>query len=168
MKSGREPFHTASVHAGFALIDYWRWAESDLLNNTRRATVAEYLVARAVGAVDKPRVEWASFDVATPKGVRIEVKSSAYAQSWAQRGPSVITFDIAPRKSSWDPATNTEVRHDPPRRVADVYVFCVLGDESGCEPDPLDLADWRFYVAATSLLDREVPSQRMIGLRPLA
>ena len=168
MKSGSEPFHTASVPSGFALLDYWRWAESDLLNNTRRAIVAEYLVARAVGAADKPRVEWASFDVETPEGVRIEVKSSAYVQSWKQDGLSVVSFDIAPRKSSWNPATGTEVVHDPPRRVADVYVFCVLGDESGSEPDPLDLADWRFYAAATSLLDREVADQGRIRMHPLA
>ena len=32
--------------------------------------------------------------------------------------------------------------------MADVYVFCVLGDESGAVPDPLDLADWQFYVVA--------------------
>lgn len=169
MKSGGESFHTASKPSGFALLDYWRWAESDLLNNTRRAIVAEYLIARAVGAAGKPRVEWAGVDVVTPKGVRIEVKSSAYVQSWEQGGRlSVVEFDIAPRKSSWDPETNKEVMYDPPRRVADVYVFCVLGDESGSVPDPLDLADWRFYVVATSLLDRERPSGKTIGVRPLA
>ncbi|MYB36295.1 MAG: hypothetical protein F4Y26_02660 [Gammaproteobacteria bacterium] len=172
MKSGDEPFHTECTHAGFSLLDYWQWAESDLLNNTRRAIIAEFLVARAVGATDKPRVEWAKVDVVTPEGVEIEVKSSAYVQSWAQRGPSDITFDIAPRKETWDPATNETVTHNPPRRMADTYVFCVLGDEAGTVPDPLDLADWKFYVAATSLLNRERPiGQRgsdSIGIRPLA
>ena len=168
MKAGNEPFHTAGVPSGFALLDYWRWAESDLLNNTRRAIIAEYLIARAVGAADEPRVEWAGVDVVTRQGVRVEVKSSAYVQSWEQRDLSVVTFDIAPRKSSWDPTTNKEVVHDPPRRMADVYVFCVLGDESGRVPDPLDLSDWQFYVVATSLLDRELPNQGSIGIRPLA
>lgn len=168
MKSGGESFHTASKPSGFALLDYWRWAESDLLNNTRRAIVAEYLIARAVGAADKPRVEWAAVDVVTPNGVLIEVKSSAYIQSWKQHAPSAVSFDIAPRGSSWDPATNKTVTHDPPRRLAEVYVFCVLGDESGATPDPLDLADWRFYVVATSLLDRERPTGKTIGIGPLA
>jgi len=167
-KSGSEPFHTASVPSGFALLDYWQWAESDLLNNTRRAILAEFLVARAVGATEEPRVEWAGVDVVTPDGIQIEVKSSAYVQSWPQQGPSAIFFDIAPRESSWDPSTNETVTHDPPRRVADVYVFCILGDKSGTVPDPLDLADWKFYVVATSVLDEEKPSQGKISMQPLA
>ena len=166
-KSGQEPFHTASRSSDFTVLDYWQWAETDLLNNTRRAIVAEFLVARAVGATDEPRVEWADVDVVTAEGVRIEVKSSAYVQSWKQRSRSNIAFDIAPRKSSWKPETNETVVHDPPRRSADVYVFCVLGDKSGAVPDSLDLADWHFYVVATSVLDREVPSQGSIRLEPL-
>ena len=97
MKSGQEPFHTASVPSGFALLDYWRWAESDLLNNTRRAIVAEFLVARAVGATDVPRVEWASVDVVTPEGVKIEVKSSAYVQSWGPAGAAPRSPSTLPR-----------------------------------------------------------------------
>ena len=167
MKSGKEPFRTGSECSDFALLDYWQWAESDLLNNTRRGTIAEFLVARAVRAAEEPRVEWAAFDVETPGGIKIEVKSSAYVQSWKQYGRSAISFDIAPRKSSWDPKTNETVTYDPPRRMADVYVFCVLGDASCTLPDPLNLADWRFYVVATSVLDREVPLQGSIALRPL-
>ena len=167
MKTGREPFHTGQRFSDFTLLDYWQWAESDLMNNARRGIVAEYLVARAVGAANRPREEWVGVDVETADGIKIEVKCSAYVQAWQQEKLSAFTFDIAPRESSWSPATNQTIQYDPPRRLADVYVFCVLGDESGALPDPLDLADWRFYVVATAVLNRERPHGKSISMRPL-
>jgi hypothetical protein len=41
------------------------------------------------------------FDVAAPSGLRIEVKSSAHLQSWAQRVESAISFDIR-ETLAWD------------------------------------------------------------------
>jgi len=44
-------------------------------------------------------------DVTAPSGLRIEVKTSAYVQSWKQSKLSAISFDIAPKRG-WDAATN--------------------------------------------------------------
>ncbi len=62
---------------------------SDLLSNRNRSIFAEFLVGAALGVLDKPRVEWDAFDLIY-QGKKIEVKSSAYLQSWQQNSPSRI------------------------------------------------------------------------------
>ena len=54
------------------------------MDNTARGTLAEFLVAAALGLLDTPRLEWDSYDLKTRTGVTIEVKSAAYIQSWKQ------------------------------------------------------------------------------------
>lgn len=71
--------------------DFWRFALSDFRMNNTRGYLAEFLVAKAVGATSG-RVEWDAFDVLAPSGARIEVRSSAYLQVWDQRRPSRIVF----------------------------------------------------------------------------
>lgn len=66
-----------------SVLDFWRFAMSDLRMNNVRGYLAEFLVARAVGARGN-RVEWDAYDVLTPDGVRVEVKVRGYLQSWAQ------------------------------------------------------------------------------------
>lgn len=44
----------------------------------------------------------------------------------------------------------------PPRRVANVYVFCVLARKDGSRPDPLLLDDWAFHVVRKDFLDRDL------------
>ena len=167
LRAGSEPFRLAAKATDFTLLDYWRWSGSDLLSNAQRGVMAEFLVARALETAGTPRLEWGAFDVRTQKGDPIEVKSAAYWQSWPQTQPSVIEFDIAPRKSLWDPLTNETRECDRPRRPAIAYVFCVLGDPVRPNPDPLDIDEWRFLVLATSKLDSERPAQKKIRLNPL-
>ena len=52
-------------------------------------------------------------------------------------------------------------------RSAAVYVFCLLTGTNREHVDPLDVAQWTFYVLATSELDRQVPTQKTIRLGPL-
>jgi len=85
--TGDEPF----IGCAATVYDFWRFAMSDLLMNNVRGYLAEFLVARAVQAVGQ-RIEWDAFDVLTPDGVKVEVKSSAYLQVWDQRAPSRILF----------------------------------------------------------------------------
>ena len=93
----------------------------------------------------------------------MEVKSAAYVQSWETR-PSTISFDISPTKG-WDARTNTSAASAG--RSADVYVFCLLTGTDREHVDPLDVAQWTFYVLPTRELDRKVPTQRRIRLAPL-
>ena len=163
LKTGKEAFREQSKSADFTILDYWRWAYwqtgTDLLDNAARGVVAEFLVGHALKQTIKPRLQWGAFDFQTKSELKVEVKSAAYAQSWPQKKPSAISFDIAPRSEAWNPETDKKVCFNPPYRVADVYVFCLLGGPDDKDPDPIDLDKWEFYVLATKTLNQECQSR---------
>ncbi|MEI3453818.1 MAG: hypothetical protein V8Q91_10525 [Bilophila wadsworthia] len=104
-----------------SLQDFWAWAFSDLVSNTERGKLAEYLVAKAMGCGTQISQTWESYDLLSPEGIKIEVKTSAYIQSWKQKAFSKISFGIAKTKF-WDGLDYVGEK----KRHADVYVFCVL------------------------------------------
>ena len=144
--------------------DFWRWAYSDLLNNTTRGILAEFIVAQAIGDTSRVRTEWDPYDLKTPDGTTVEVKSSAYIQSWHQDKLSMISFGIAATRA-WDASTNA--RSDEVRRQANVYVFCLLDWRERATVDPLDLGQWHFYVLPTAVLNQSLPDSKSIGLSAL-
>lgn len=162
--SGAEPLHHGGIPMGSTVLDFWQWASSDLLSNAARGTLAEFLVAAALGLGRTTRVEWDAFDLVTPEGLRIEVKSAATWQSWAQARPSTLTFGIAPT-NGWDASTNTYSADR--RRQAHLYVFCVLDHPDKAQVDPLDAAQWTFYVVPTARLDEHCGPQKTIRLSRL-
>ncbi|WP_327744092.1 hypothetical protein OHO28_22110 [Streptomyces europaeiscabiei] len=162
-RSGSEPI-MADGELVSRLGEFWSWACSDLANNTMRGVLAEYLVAMALGATADTRTEWDTVDIRTPEKWRVEVKSSAYLQSWAQSQLSEISFSTAPA-SGWDAQTGT-TSADVLRR-SDVYVFCLLHHQDKQTLDPLDLNQWTFYVLPTRLLDERCPIQKTIRLSSL-
>lgn len=144
------------------MLEFWRFAISDLKTNNVRGYLAEFLVARAVGATT-PRVEWDPWDVTSPDGVRIEVKTSGYMQAWAQTKLSVPTFRVAPAYG-WDPTTGTW--SEAQSFNADVYVFCLHTATSHDAYDPLDTSQWRFYVASRQAVEER--TTRQMGLATLS
>ena len=78
------------ARADARLRDFWAWSLSDLRTNPVRPMLVEFLVARALGAADRPRTEWDAYDVLTPDGIRVEVKSGASLQAWAQASLSKV------------------------------------------------------------------------------
>ena len=94
-REGHDPFHVDGRALGFDLLSFWQWSSSDVVSNATRGVLAEYLVAQALGvAEDSIREEWASYDLKLLNGTRVEVKSSAYIQSWHQDRLSRITFRV--------------------------------------------------------------------------
>lgn len=160
-KTGEEPFISAKGDSEFKLLEFWQWNQSDLLNNALRGTVAEFIVGKALGAVDGVRLEWDAYDLVTADGIKVEVKSAAYVQSWAQTKHSAIQFSIRPAMS-WEASTNTYATEMG--RSADVYVFCLLKEQDRTLVNPLNLEQWEFYVLATGQINREKGSQKSIGL----
>ena len=137
---------------------------SDLLNNTLRGMLAEFIVADAIGAVEQVRDPWQAFDLHAASGARVEVKSCAYRQTWKQKRPSTIRFSIGPTRE-WNPETGEY--QSAARRKADVYVFCVLENENPAPRDPLELNRWSFYILPTRVLNERCPKQKSIGLTSL-
>ena len=153
--------HTGSetLPNGATLLNFWQWMGSNLVSNALRGTFGEYLVALAVGAAQGVQDEWADYDVLTPDGNRVEVKTSGCIQTWRQTGLSVPTFNIG-RTQSWDPKTN--IWNKAETRQSDAYVFCLHHHQSQSTIDPLDMSQWTFYVLPTADLNRAVGDQRTI------
>ena len=149
--------------------EFWRWAMSDLLSNSNRGILAEYLVGKVLGgeALAQPRVEWDAYDLKY-RGYFIEVKSSAYVQSWHKPGApsSILSFGVAPTHG-WSAETN-EYTSDKMRQ-ADLYVFAVFpADVKDPTRDVLDTTRWAFYVTTTRQLETVIPvEQKRIGIKTI-
>src|SRR5713226_9413468 len=92
-KTGRERFGAGDQMLAFELSDFWRWSMSDLISNATRGRLAEFIVAKALLiSTDTVRDEWSAYDLKTPEGIKVEVKSAAYIQSWHQSKLSAINF----------------------------------------------------------------------------
>lgn len=163
-KTGSEQFTTDGQSIDADLQSFWRWAFSDVLNNAQRGVLAEYIVATALGCNHGVRSQWDAYDLKTPAGILIEVKSAAYLQSWGQEGFSAIQFSIAPT-AVWNPETRK--RSQTRTRPAQVYVFCVLSTQDKEKVDPLNLDQWDFYCLSAKTLNERVGAQRGIMLTRL-
>ena len=74
---GNEPFRFGDVATAFAVRDSWRWSSSDLVSNATRGLLAEFVVAKALGGdTATPRAEWVPYDLLSPDGTKVEVKSA--------------------------------------------------------------------------------------------
>ena len=124
------------------------------------------LLVEALGLTTGVRAEWDAVDFILPSGVAIEVKSSAYVQTWAQRKESSICFSIRPTRR-WSADTNVMANESERRRQADIYVFALLHHRVRDSFDPLDLAQWRFYVLPTERLNAHHEKQKMLSLASL-
>lgn len=81
-KTGKEQFCYDGKSLNISLLNFWQWCDSDLLNNALRGHLAEFIVATAVEAdLSLIRNEWVEYDLLTPEGIKIEVKSAAYVQT---------------------------------------------------------------------------------------
>lgn len=162
--SGDESFTARSRPESRRLSDFWKWMGSDLVSNTMRGVLAEFIVACDLGVADKVRTEWESYDLRTPSGLTVEVKSAAYCQSWFQKRYSDIRFSIAPTRR-WNAETGELTSNR--KRQADAYVFALLHHKDKMTLDPLNLDQWTFYVLATAQLNRLYPERKALTLNAL-
>ena len=145
------------------LTDYWKWAHSDLLGNTERGIFAEYLVRIALN-ITSNRLSWDKYDLLYKERIRIEVKSSAYIQTWGQKELSSISFSIS-HSLGWD--VNSNSYEDTRKRQSDIYVFCLLDCKDQSVVQPTDTSQWVFYVLPTKVLGEQKPTSKSISLSAL-
>lgn len=157
--SGNEQFSN-----GKTLNSFWSWAHSELMNNAERGRLAEYIVSMALDCKMPYRIEWDAYDLITEDGIKIEIKSSAYLQTWEQNEYSHIAFGIAPTKR-WDEKTHKY--SEEKTRQSDMYVFCVFTAKEPRVANPLDLSQWEFYVMKTDDINRLLKEQKTISLNAL-
>ena len=70
----------------------------------------------------------------TKDGVKVEIESAAFLQSWHQRKLSAVTFRT-PKTRRWNPEANTQ--DSVSTRHADVYVFALLAHKENPTVDPV-------------------------------
>jgi len=161
-KNGNERF--LNIEHTVRLSDFWSWAYSDLVGNTERGKLAEFIISQAMNCADGISETWGAYDIHSPEGIKIEVKTSAYLQTWQQVKLSDINFGIQ-KTTTWDPETNTYSTESA--RQADIYVFCVQNCKNQNELNPLDVAQWDFYPVTTKILNEELGNQKTVGLSKL-
>ena len=164
--TGNEEFTLHGTSAGISVKDFWSWAYSDLLDNTQRGVMAEFLVYSSIRSTpdSQMRENWLPFDVTSPSGRRIEVKSAAYIQAWTPENIfAQVRFDIG-KKLAWDNATASYASEA--KRNCDLYVFCLFTAMTK-DVSLLNLDYWDFYVLPTSVLNEKLPNQKSIAFSAL-
>lgn len=142
------------------VLQFWRWAFGNLNEDTLKGLFAEWLVGRLLGIDLKHagRNGGANSDLITPEGVRIEVKSTAYWQSWklyTEDGTPIpleqiepqhwarlqkpLTFQVRRTRDSVDRSGNE------PKLWSDLYVFAAQFERDPVKWNILDMGQWRFY-----------------------
>lgn len=136
-----------------------------LVTNVLRGHVVEAVIALAL----EPEWRWCSADYAAwdferGDGLRLEVRQSAFRQSWVTEPHIKIVrrFDIGARKYAWEGS----VRSALSGRAAQVYVFAYhdVRDDTADHRDP---KQWEFYVVPASLLPH-AKSISIAGVRRIA
>lgn len=163
-KTGKESFHQNGKSLNTNLLEFWQWSASDLISNTARGILAEYIVACDLGVANGVRMEWDAYELQTENGIKVEVKSAAYLQSWHQNKLSAISFGIA-SSFAWDAEINKFVTEK--KRQADIYVFCLLKHKDKKTVDPLNVNQWEFSLLPTIILNQKAKNQKRISFNKL-
>jgi len=162
-KKGTETFRFENENLNFKINDFWIWNQSNLIENRTRGILAEFIVKQALNIKDGIRIEWDSYDLKTENGIKIEIKSAAYIQSWEQKKYSNIQFGIAQTVGD-----TSNLEYDGKlNRWSDFYVFCLLNNKEQKTINPIDLNQWTFYVLKTEILNKKIPAQKTIRLNSL-
>jgi hypothetical protein len=165
LKQGDETFIFNEMPQGFKLIEFWRWSVSDIVSNATRGRLAEFIIAKSLGIdTNIVRDEWQAFDLITPDGIKIEVKSAAYIQSWYQKELSKIYFSIK-KSRAWSSETNIQSKEA--KRQADAYIFALLKHTDKETINPLLLDQWIFYILSTDEVNNYKRSEHSITLKSL-
>ncbi len=164
-KTGDENLSFNGRVTGIKLIDFWKWSVSDIISNATRGRFAEFIVATALN-IDLTiiRDEWSAYDLTSPEGIKLEIKSASYLQSWFQRNFSTISFSIKAARH-WDSETNLQATI--PARHSDIYVFCLLKNKDQATLNPMNLEQWEFYVVSTLTINNYKRSESSITLKSL-
>jgi len=144
------------------ISDFWQWAHSDLMQNTERGVLAEYIVAVLLGVDKGLRIPWMAYDLKLPNGKTVEVKTMSRLQAWAQRRLSTPRVVLRPTRK-WDP--DTGIMEKTPSFNADLYILSYFKAEDYEAADPTDLAQWEFYAFTQKQVVRLLKRRKSISLK---
>lgn len=144
------------------------WAMGEINSNIKRAVLAEYLVANALGVLTENHGEWDYYDI-NYHGVKIEVKSSGFSTPpfWPTKSVPIPKFDIAERKWSWSNEIGDFLSKGVPSRAAEIYVFAATLGRDKESFDPFTPDGWTFCVAPTETLNKKYGPQKTVTFNSL-
>lgn len=159
-----------------SLLDFWKWAFSDLCDDDLKGIFAEWIVLKLLAIPSVRRISWANSDIITADGVRIEVKASSYWQSWKLLDESgelrpvplhPIHSDNRIRFSGLKArnAVDTSNSNDPRLFKSDIYIFAFQKEKDIERWNAMDLSQWEFYALPGSTVGNM--GQRSISLATL-
>jgi hypothetical protein len=146
------------------ICDFWQWSFSDLMQNTTRGILAEYIVAALLEIDDAVRNPWFAFDLQLQDGRTIEIKTISLLQAWKQKSLSVPRVVLAPTRK-WDPISG-EMEKEPTFN-ADIYIICFFNSKDHAVANPLDLKQWEFFVFTKRQLIKLLDGRKSISLAGL-
>ena len=146
---------------GTSLLDFWKWAFSDLCDDDLKGIFAEWVVLKLLGIPSARRVSWANSDILTAEGMTIEIKASSYWQSWklldgtgALRPTPLhpISSDSQIRFSGLKArdADDTSNSRDPRLFKSDIYIFAFQHEKDIEQWNAMNLSQWEFYALPVS------------------
>lgn len=160
-----------------SLADFWQWTLADLCDDDVKGFFAEWLVHKLLNVESARRVSWANSDLVTPDGVTLEIKATAYWQSW-----KVLDEFGKPRtERKYGMTSDSAIRFGGLRArdastVADMrtlrtlkshlYVLAFQHEKDIPRWNAMDLSQWEFYVLAADQLSR-LSSGRTVSLTKL-
>jgi hypothetical protein len=140
------------------LLDFLSWAYSDLCDDVNKGIFAEWLVAKILGIKSHRRYLWANSDLETSSGVRIEVKASAYWQSWKALNPDGSLKDLSKVIIQPDNKirfgglvardTIDNSKQEFGSLKSDYYCFCFHTEKNYEAWNAMDISKWEFYLVA--------------------
>lgn len=139
------PFTLDGVPTGLTVGHFWQWAHSDLLLNTLRGKLAEFIVSRALGLNEPTDDAWGHADLVLPSGVMIEVKSSAFLQSWAQAQLTPPTWKgLRSRRTAQDEGAKWRT-DDAATAKGDLLILALFTAKEYESANPRELEQWAFW-----------------------
>lgn len=152
------------VSDGVTIKDFWQWAYSDIIRNTKRGVFAEFLVKCALdmNGFQQPfpiRLDFEPWDLRGPAKAsnnelcKLEIKSASNIQSWdtQPKEPSTIRFSIAPAKMPDE--TGDYPRNASRQRNADIYIFCIYSPKRDLSITSTE--NWDFFVVTVKEIEEE-------------
>lgn len=161
--------HSGTAADGATVVEFWRWAFGNLCDDTLKGLYVEWLVGRLLG-LDLPlggRNGGTNSDLILDDGIRIEIKSTAYWQSWKlynetgralppeeieqrhfERLEKPLKFRLRRTRDAVD-RSGTEAR-----LWSDLYVFAAHYEKDPRAMDLLDMRQWRFYCLRRDEVER--------------
>ena len=146
------------------VCDFWQWSFSDLMQNTTRGILAEYIVAALLGIDDKVRNPWFAFDLELNDGRTIEIKTMSLLQAWTQKQLSTPRVVLVPTRK-WDPKTGKMNKKSTFN--ADIYILCFFKSKDYDTANPLDLTQWDFFAFTKKQVIKLLNGRKSISLKTL-